>query len=353
MSGGGLKRELAAVLLAFLVSRAAFLGPAYAFWLWHKARGLPPPAPPGYVETGQGPLDWRPLNLLVFYDAVHYLSIAWNGYDSPYRTCWFPLYPLLIRAFGGAAASAVFVSNAAFFFALLAARRLGGPRAMWLTAFNPVGLLTSAVYSESLFLALFGWMLVLLESGRRREAALLAGLAALVRPTGWAAAAGAVLALAWRRDLRGAAEAAALAGLVGAAYPLYLWLKFGDPLLFVRANGAWFGRELSMFPAGLLADLAAWEGKDFGWRLQFGVNLFGFPLLLMAAKARPAFGLPYALSVVFFPVMWAYAPSVLGLLRYAAGCFPWCLKGGSAMLAVHGALGVFVSFLLAGKNFIF
>ncbi|MBC7105374.1 MAG: hypothetical protein H5T97_05510 [Firmicutes bacterium] len=121
-------------LLWFLVSRAAFLVPAYAVFYSFPE----PPAPPGYAAEFQGPLDRRPLNVLFYYDAVHYLRIACQGYSRE-ETPWYPLYPLAVKAFGGTAASAVAVSNAAFFVGLLGLQRAAGKRAVALACASPIG----------------------------------------------------------------------------------------------------------------------------------------------------------------------------------------------------------------------
>jgi hypothetical protein len=108
------KQSIKYCFLCFLLSRLIVLGVAYATFYSFDT----PPAPPGYAET-QGPLDRKPLNVLFFYDSVHYLTIVNEGYGL-FQTAWFPLYPLLIRLTGGTAASAVAVSNIMFFLGLLA-----------------------------------------------------------------------------------------------------------------------------------------------------------------------------------------------------------------------------------------
>jgi len=151
---------------AFLISRLVVLGMAYGVFYFSMIYGPLPPAPPNYVSTGQGDLNWRPLNVLYYYDAVHYMDIAENGYGKWWLTCWFPLYPLAVRAFGGTVASAVIVSNLSLLAALFAIHRLGGKTALWLAAFSPVSIVFSSAYSESLFLALTVWGMVAAERGK-------------------------------------------------------------------------------------------------------------------------------------------------------------------------------------------
>jgi hypothetical protein len=128
--------------------------------------GLPDPS-----ETLSG-LLLSPANR---WDAVFYLEIAQDGYaDSAINAAFFPLYPLLIRAVGepidalGLAGAHPFefagllVSLAAFIVALYLLHRLTdlelGPKAadntVMLLALFPTSFFFSAIYTESVFLAL-------------------------------------------------------------------------------------------------------------------------------------------------------------------------------------------------------
>ncbi len=102
----------------------------------------------------------------VRWDALHYLAVAEHGYAKGSNTVFFPLYPLLIHVFAWVTRSdviaAVLVSTAAFAVALLLLHRLAreelGERAatatVLLLVFSPVSVFFTAIYTESLFLAL-------------------------------------------------------------------------------------------------------------------------------------------------------------------------------------------------------
>jgi hypothetical protein len=142
-----LKKRLFFCLACFLLSRLLVLGVAYTtFYSFSE-----PPAPSWYADAKQGrPLDRKSLNALYFYDATHYMKIADQGYTLP-ETPWYPLYPLLIRVFGGTPAAAVALSNILFLVGLLALYRLGGKKAVVLACVSPIAIVFSAIYSESLF----------------------------------------------------------------------------------------------------------------------------------------------------------------------------------------------------------
>lgn len=133
----------------------------------------------------------------VRWDGTWYLQIAHSGFNSLASARFFPLYPLLIRVGGwltvAPVIAAVAISLGAMFVALLLIHRLTvlelGERTADLTvelvAFGPVAFYFSAVYSESLLLALTAGSLYSARRGRWALAGVLGGLAALTRVTGF------------------------------------------------------------------------------------------------------------------------------------------------------------------------
>ena len=206
------------------------------------------------------------------WDSVWFLRIAEHGYGAhPNDEAFFPLYPGLVGGLGRVLAghyvlAGILVSLAAGLaaFALLyrlAEERLGadgGRRALLYLAVFPASLFLGAVYSESLYLLLAVAAFVLAERGRFVEAALVAGLALLSRPSAVALLPPLVL-LAWRAGGLRTAARLAVAPALFLAYPLLLWWRVGDPLAFVGAQDHW-QRELS--PAGPLGGI--WGGLEAG-----------------------------------------------------------------------------------------
>ena len=129
-------------------------------------------------------------------DAIWYLQIAGGGYYTRAATRFFPLYPVLVRAGSlltrSPVVAGVLVSLVALFAALVIIHRLTvlelGARVADVTveliAFGPVALFLSAVYTESLFLALSAGTFYAARRGRWAMAGALGGLAALTRVTG-------------------------------------------------------------------------------------------------------------------------------------------------------------------------
>src|SRR4051794_16992430 len=128
--------------------------------------GLEPTvSPPAEVH----PYGWLPTLLTAPatpWDAGHYVGLALHGYDQPLRAAFFPLYPLLARAvtapLDSPIAGALAISLASFAVALYLLHRLvaleAGERyargALWVVALFPTAFFYSAIYTESLFLAL-------------------------------------------------------------------------------------------------------------------------------------------------------------------------------------------------------
>ena len=213
------------------------------------------------------------------WDSTWYLAIALDGYSEPVRTAFYPLYPLLVAAlgypasaFGDAAAAYLLaglaVSLTAFAAALYLVRRLtalelGEQTARtttWLVALFPTAFAFSAVYTESLFLALSAGSLYAGRLGRWRWAGLAGLLAAGTRSTG-ALLVIPLLLLWWRGEVPGRRRDLGWIALVPAgmaAYLLYLGLATGDAWTPFSVQDAWY-RELAG-PWG-----GAWDGLQAAW----------------------------------------------------------------------------------------
>ncbi len=169
--------------------------------------------PPG-ITRGFGWLGDLLAAPVARWDSDWFLVIARYGYrpdlaalGTATRQAYFPVYPLSIRAIGALGVplviAGVLVSLAAFALALYGIHRLttlelgrvkaiaDGPHAseaarlaVLVVAFSPMALFFSAVYSESLFLALSVGLFWCARHGRWRSVALLGALAGATRSTG-------------------------------------------------------------------------------------------------------------------------------------------------------------------------
>jgi hypothetical protein len=327
------------------------------------------------------------------WDSVWFLRIAEHGYGSAKgaAAAFYPLYPAAVALlgrvlFGHYVLAGILVSLASAFASFLLLHRIaeerlgaeGARRAVLYLAVFPFALFLQAVYSESLYLLLTLAAFLLAERGRFLAAGAVTGFALLTRPTA-AALLPALVLLAWReRDRVRALASLAVAPLIFAAYPLYLWWAEGDPWQFLHAQRIW-SRHLS--PAGPLGGI--WDGLRAGWagveQLASGshthvywtpvqdsdpirvavLNLEALAFLILfvvlAAIAWRRFGAPYGLFAALSLAIPLSVPSerwpLLSLPRFGLTIFPLFLAlavlGGRPR--AHTAI-VAVSSLLLGVS---
>jgi hypothetical protein len=323
------------------------------------------------------------LNYWAHWDGAWYSEIATDGYGlhAPESTAFFPLFPLLVHLGttlgGGPAVWGVLISLVATVFALYflyrITEKLQGKEiaraATFALAFFPTAFFLNAVYTEALFLALStGSFWAAYVRRNLLLAGVLGALAAATRNFG--ALLLIPLAYEWLRNKREFGWRGALgvglvpAGLVG--YALFLWARFGDPLIFFGQQGEYWGRELTDPATALgMAWARAAEGVNFlldpvglfldtepGLALEASntLNLLFLALFLVLMGVGFAL-LPPGLSVYafLFTVLPILTPSptipLMGLTRYMLGAFPLFIVLGFLISRSKSAflLGLFVS----------
>lgn len=130
------------------------------------------------------------------WDSVWFLTIAHEGYTGDERVAFFPLYPLLLHVTGWGAGTRIVagicLSTALLLVALVLVHRLtvlelgreAARPAVFALAFFPMAFFFSAVYSESLFLALSAGSFYAARRGRWAVAGMAGALAAGTRSAG-------------------------------------------------------------------------------------------------------------------------------------------------------------------------
>jgi Mannosyltransferase (PIG-V) len=281
------------------------------------------------------------------WDGLWYTNIAAKGYWTAQSSAFFPLYPLAIRALSIVAgkhwlADSMIVSNLGTLGAFVALGLLGAVedgtktsawRTILLAAAYPLAFFLAAPYSEGLFLAFAVGCLVCMRRGSWAWAALWAFLSALTRPLG------AVLILpmlweygrqhewwswarwradGWRRTglnlLRDARlpELALILGAVPLAiglYALYLWHRFGQPLLFLHVQSTYWHRvnmpPWLTIPAAIHQELTNpaltyWQVRPL---LDLGPVLIFLVLTLVCARRLPFAFTLYMLGLIYVATM--------------------------------------------------
>jgi hypothetical protein len=254
------------------------------------------------------------------WDSVWYLWIAQHGYSSRLATAFYPLYPLLVRAatlgFIPPILAGTAVSIAAFMVSLYLLYRLVrldfddrvARLTVLLVAVFPTSLFFSAVYTESLFLALSVGATLAARTDRWALAGLCGALAAATRSAG-------VLIVV----------PLAMLYLYG---PAPGWRRLRSP----RTPG-WSAAALVLVPLGLLAYLG-YLALAHGW----GLAPFQVEVFWGRRFAGPIGGLAHALS--------ALPGDLSGLIP---GHGTYIGPGDPISWAAHGLIDWgFVAFVLAG-----
>ena len=335
------------------------------------------------------------LSLWARWDGAWYSQIATEGYAAraPESTAFFPLYPLLVRFGnvlpGGPALWGVLISLSctavALFFVYRVAEKLYDGRAARAAtlalAFFPTAFYLNAVYTEALFLGLTAGSVW--AAAVRRDLLLAGALGVLATATRNVGVLLLIpLLLEWLRHRRefGARGLVGLSlvplGLIG--YALFLWARFGEPLLFARQQREYWEREPTnplttageawraagegagylTNPSALFLDTSATPTLDASNALNLG--FFVFFLLVMVAGfvvLPPGLSL-YTAIMVLLPVL-TPAPRfpLMSMPRFVLGAFPvflvlgYLLSRGRPVLVVwlllSGSLGAALAAMFA------
>ena len=308
------------------------------------------------------------MNTWSHWDGEHYVELAIGGYLKPpdnVSPAFFPLYPLLMRSFAelfggpisqqtlsvwGPLLSLLFLPLALYFIyqiALDAFDERVARGAVVALAFFPTTFFLNAAYTESLFLALSAGSLWAVRV--RRDlllACVLAGLASATRNVGVFLVV--PLMYEWLKDIetlrwRGVYLPLAPGGLL--AYMGYLWVRFGDPLLFYSAQESWgrqatgpldtAGRawESAVEGAGRLLDPGLWAHPALGEVVRhiagagnlFNLAFFVFAVVVLLAGLRylPLSLTVYGLLLVTPATLFGTPESpLMGTPRYVLVAFP-------------------------------
>jgi hypothetical protein len=280
------------------------------------------------------------------WDSVWYLAIARDGYGAAGRPAFFPLYPLLARVGGWVVGSPLvagaLISTACLVVGLAALHELtrlelGGEAARWTVvalAVSPMSFFFSAVYSESLFLALSAGALLAARRGRWWWAGARGALAAATRSAGVVLLVPLVL-LAWSARPR-PRDVLALAlvpvGLL--VFMAAMALGGHGGLAPFHVQDVWFREWAGPFGGLPDAVVAAWDGARqllSGQRehvyftaaggdpfhvARMNLMLFAFLLAAVAALVGAARRLPrayaaYALAALALPLSYPVGPQPL------------------------------------------
>ncbi len=298
------------------------------------------------VEKGQfftppaGPADW-----FMRWDAVFYEGLAAHGYSydpgaGSTNVVFLPALPLLIRAvslgglidfrIGGYLVSLACLWIACVWLWRAVAREWNDPRLATLAVafllLGPVSFFFSCLYSEALFLPLAIGCVDAARQDRWWRAGILGALAALTRFVGVIL----LVPLLWQyleSMFRGGSRSRPKSAVLLACFlPVagflvfcgFLWVRFGDPLLYFHAENFW-GRHFAWFWDLLYRE--SFSNQPLFYRIWFSATLAtAFGVLLAGVLLR----MPVAYSLFALAAAGVYisARLVESLPRYFSVLFP-------------------------------
>ncbi|HYB28709.1 MAG TPA: mannosyltransferase family protein [Solirubrobacteraceae bacterium] len=327
---------------------------------------------PGGISRSLGSLGNVLAAPAVRWDAIWYLQIANHGYQTLTATRFFPVFPALVAAASGVVGSTwvagVLISVLASIVAFELVRRLtelelgakAANSAIALLAFTPMALYFSAVYSESVFLALSAGTLYAARRRRWASAGGLGTIAAATRVTGVLLVVPVLLFFLYgpedagptlersprwrpRRSVRTQIVWAVLIPIGLAAFAAYLALRGYGPLAFVHSQQRFAKHRLTM-PV-----VTIWYGVLAAWHqvqptldgaadsVQSSQAIFQCAALLVAGSALLgtirrlpiAYGAYALLSFIFVLSSPTVGDPLVGFARYATVLFPLYMYAGA------------------------
>ena len=292
------------------------------------------------------------LQYFVKWDSGFYLELAEKGYffdqaKELYNAAFFPLYPLLIKTFSivfrSEVVSGLIISSLATFFACFFLYKLAklelrdnkntALRTVFYFLIFPSAVFLAAIYTESLFIFLAVACLYFSRIKNWKWAGIFGFFCALTRPIGIIMLP--VLALEyleqkkfkWKEIKSELAWVLLIpAGLF--SYMAYLWFRFGDPLLFLKAQNAW-DRKVGFNLFGIWDNLKShfhdliFPSENFAFSLRNDFELIFFAAFLVLSvfvwrNLRKSYGL-YCLLALLIPFATC---SLISMTRFVLVLFP-------------------------------
>lgn len=310
------------------------------------------------------------LQYFVKWDSGFYLEIAEKGYffdqaKNLYNTAFFPLYPLLIRLFSyvfqsevisGLIISSLAAFGACFFIYKLAKLELNDNNSALKSVFYflifPTAVFLASIYTESLFIFLAAACLYYARISKWSWAGIFGFFAALSRPIGIILFLVLILEYFEQRNFKfnfKRVETSSTptaptrnlfwqnyknilwtllvpAGLL--SYMTFLWIKFKDPFLFLKAQNAW-DRKIGFDFWGLWINLKNHlhdiflPSQNFAFSLRNDFEFFFFLTFLILSifvffRLRKSYGL-YCFLALLIPFLTC---SLISMTRFTLVLFP-------------------------------
>lgn len=238
------------------------------------------------------------------FDQEFYYFVGQYGYSANMDYAFFPLLPQLVSCFKGGKLDywgAILVNNLLkilsgylILLCLNQKQTLSKSVVMWSLLFwslSPIGLFTSILYAESLFVfcTLFSFYLLYYKKSYF-FGGVWAGLSALARPIGFVWCAAIMIHGLWiyhsdrqLSKIKSLIKCFIPMGLLAMSYPVYLWIRTGDGLKFLTVQYEQWHKKVGWFFQGFWYDLSRFQDYTLEAKLMVVFALIGVVVILMVS----------------------------------------------------------------------
>lgn len=269
------------------------------------------------------------------WDGGHYLGIAEKGYSEKFQYAFFPLYPLVIKAFYQVThnylLAAVLISAMATFLGLQLLYKLIAmdfnkkiaQNSVLAFLFFPASFFLLTAYSEGLFFFLTVAAFYFLRQNKLFWATLAAALVSATRLIGLAVVAGLLVEVGIRQGFNRKNWYLIFAPLGFFIYCIFLYTQTGDPFYFITAENHW-QRTLVVPGIGFWEALKGVASNGFinsapNVVFDLAFAIFGVGFAVRSFRFLPASFAVYSLVSVGIPL---FTPTLSSMPRFLLPVFP-------------------------------
>ena len=324
----------------------------------------------------RNPALWRAFPNCLFlegwarWDSGWYFSIVVSGYNympgQQSNVSFFPLYPILIRLlnpiFGNIVLTAIIIANLCFLLSLVVLYKLvikkfndenTAIKTLIFIVLYPFSFFFSAAYSESLFLLLVLLSFYFSENKKWEFSSIFAMLAAVTRVVGLALLPAFLLKYLKDTQFNFKNVKADIfcflfipIGLL--SYILFLYLKFGEPLAFLKSQQMW-GRHLFDFSSHIFT-LKHLLSLNYKTTLHFFYLILTLVFTGLLLPIYRFLGISYAITSFLF-IFIPFITGIESMGRYLSVVFPCFIMMGYLIRSKFISFLIYTIFAILLINF--
>ena len=313
-------------------------------------------------------------SVFALFDNEHYLAIASNGYTLQYQYAFFPLVPLLIRYLGKwgflllEQLLVIISSYLLYYINRFIFKNKDNYDAVFFWLISPISVFTMMFYTEAIFVFLTLLAYYLYKTKRNYFAlGTILGLSVMTRSIG------SMLFFALfifmmidtfkgKEKFKNVLITYIPATIISCLYPIYLYLKVGNPLYFIDTQAYWLKVHSNIFR--VLFDtfrLIDWHGPFiFIFNIFLTIFIFGYVIYIMIKKRNEKKYYDIFVYMIFSMISICslvknYSDPLTSYYRYIFGCFPiyFIMDKRPSIVIIVILLSMFVTTLFLSGTYFF